>query len=183
MARNVFLSVLRTPEETVMPQKSLFHWGKFFFCTDTSVEVAKPTSRILLQCVIHMDTTPIQNVQYVITINNFQVNPRKKRLGRVKKDLVMIILYHASSPWSLSFFIFGGFGWFFFHLQVFVTILNNTKHYNNVKHYKQCEQCDKLGLITMSACEQYSGFLNNLVYFDVYLERNFRVAKLIQHSF
>ena len=54
-----------------MPQKHLFHQGKFFFYTGTPVDVAKLASTIWLQCATDLNITPIQNVRYDTTLNNF----------------------------------------------------------------------------------------------------------------
>lgn len=125
---------------------------KFYFCTNAPVEVAKVASRIWLLCVTHLNITPTQNIPSDTTINNFCVNSAKKSLWRVRK--ILWLLFHTLEPFLLHFLggLFFCCGLSFFSLQVFVTILRNTKD-NNVKPYKQCEQCDKLRLITMSPWE------------------------------
>lgn len=127
-----------------------------YFCTKTSVEVAKLASRSWLLCATHLNIIPAKNISYDTTINNLHINLTKKSLWRVR--MILWLLFHSTPSfpgafllhfWGICFFC-GGLG--FFSLQVFITILKNTKD-NSVKPCKQCEQCDKLGLITMSPWE------------------------------
>lgn len=72
-----------------------------YFCTKTSVDVAKLASRSWLLCATHLNIIPTKNISYDTTINNLHINLTKKSLWRVRK--ILWLLFHSTPSFPGAF--------------------------------------------------------------------------------